>query len=70
MLRILGVEELVVKDIDGYVDLAVNLGTDAAARKGLAARILASRGALFERDEPLRALEDFLERAALEGRAG
>ena len=68
MLRILGVEGLVVKDVDGYVDLAVNLGRDAAARKGLAARILASRGALFERDEPLRALEDFLERAALEGR--
>ena len=45
--------------------MAARLGRDRAQRKSIAERIVANRGELFERDEPLRALEDFLEKAAL-----
>jgi protein O-GlcNAc transferase len=65
MLRILGAGELVMEDIESYVDMAARLGRDRAQRKSIAERIVANRGELFERDEPLRALEDFLEKAAL-----
>jgi hypothetical protein len=42
----------------------VALGRDRERREALASRIAAGRGQLFERDEPVRAFEDFLERAA------
>ena len=66
MLRILGVGELVVADVESYVETAVRLGGDREWRNSIAERIVAHRGELFERDEPVRALEDFLVRAALE----
>jgi CRISPR-associated protein Csy1 len=66
MLRILGVDELVAGDIDQYLAIAGRLGRDAGYRAAIAARIRANLGNLFERDEPVRALEDFLERAARE----
>jgi CRISPR-associated protein Csy1 len=64
MLRALGVDSLIAPDVDAYVDAAVRVGTDAAERSALSQRLIANRGALFERDEPVRALADFLERAA------
>ena len=64
MLGILGVEELVAKDADDYVDKAARVGRDGAWRAELAKRIRAGREALFARDEPIRALEDFLAKAA------
>jgi CRISPR-associated protein Csy1 len=64
MLRGVGVPELIAKDADDYVARAVNLGRDREMRRSLSARILANREALFERDEPVRALERFLEDAA------
>ncbi|MGZ5649628.1 MAG: O-linked N-acetylglucosamine transferase, SPINDLY family protein [Usitatibacter sp.] len=69
MLRILGVGELVVDDVDSYIDTAVKLGKDAARRKALSERIIANRGDLFEREEPIRALEEFLSSAAQGRRA-
>lgn len=63
MLHILGVPELVVADLDAHVDTVVRLGRDRDQREALRERILANRPLLFERDEPIRALEDFLERA-------
>ena len=69
MLRALGAPELVQDSIEGYVQTAVRLGRDAAQRSALRERLLANRGALFERDEPVRALEDFLERAVREAPA-
>jgi len=45
------------------VQKAVSLGRDPVRRRALRDRILANRPALFERDEPIRALEAFLERA-------
>ena len=63
MLRILGAPELIAADRDEYVRTAVRLGMDADERRGLSERLRANRLELFERDEPIRALEDLLERA-------
>jgi CRISPR-associated protein Csy1 len=64
MLHTLGAGELVARDADTYVETAVALGRDADRRRALSQAILANRGVLFERDEPVRALGDFLEKAA------
>jgi protein O-GlcNAc transferase len=64
MLRAVGMEELVARDRAEYVAKAVAIGRDRDRRRHLSERIAAGRGALFEREEPLRALEDFLEKAA------
>jgi CRISPR-associated protein Csy1 len=66
MLRAVGADELVTEDLDGYLDTAERIGRDAAARAAVVERIRANLGSLFERDEPVRALEDFLERAVRE----
>ncbi len=64
MLRLLGVPELIVSSPEEYVATAVRLGTDREERAAVSGRIKAALGNLFERDEPVRALEAFLERAA------
>jgi CRISPR-associated protein Csy1 len=64
MLRAMGLDELVAVDLDDHVAKAVALGRDPQRREAIAERIRAGRGALFGRDEPIRALEDFLGRAA------
>ncbi len=64
MLRILGADELVASSAEEYVETAVRLGTDAEERRAVSERIGANLGELFERDEPVRALEKFLEAAA------
>ena len=61
MAQILGVPELAARDAAEYVDIAVRLGKSPDERRAIADRIAANRGALFERDEPVRALERFLE---------
>jgi len=66
MLRILGADELIARDLDDYVAKAVSLGRDMDRRLSLRQRILNQRPQLFERDEPIRALEDFLARAVNE----
>jgi len=63
MLRILGLEELVASDAEDYAAKAVALGADAERRRSISQRIASRRGELFERDEPLRALEAFFEGA-------
>lgn len=64
MLGILGVPELVAADAAQYVEIAARLGRDAGSRRSLSARMRAGHGSLFLRDEPIRELESFLERAA------
>lgn len=66
MLETLGAPELIVGDAEAYVETAVRLGRDAAERRALSERLLANGEALFGRDEPVRALEDFLEKAVRE----
>jgi CRISPR-associated protein Csy1 len=64
MLRALDMPQLVVADREAYVATAVRLGGSAEERRELSQRIIRNRERLFERDEPVRALEEFLERAA------
>lgn len=63
MLRLLGVEELITASAEEYAARAVAVGTDRAQRDALSRRIEAGLGALFDRDEPVAAFADFLERA-------
>lgn len=63
MLRMAGVDELVVDSDDAYVALATALGNDPARRAELSRRLEHGRAALFSRDEPIRALEEFLRQA-------
>jgi CRISPR-associated protein Csy1 len=63
MLRLLGVEELIARDVADYVDIAVRVGGDREFRAALSARIKAGLPTLFDRDEPIRELEAFLEKA-------
>ncbi len=63
MLEMLGVPELITADFDSQVATALRLGADADERRALSERIRAHRDRLFERDEPVRALEAFLEQA-------
>jgi CRISPR-associated protein Csy1 len=62
MLRILGAPELVVRDTEEYVQTAIRLGGDAGERRAISEKLRANRLELFERDEPIRALEGQLER--------
>jgi CRISPR-associated protein Csy1 len=64
MLAALGLDELVVADDAGYVAKAIALGGDRTHRLALRQRMAEARAALFERDEPIRALEQILEREA------
>jgi CRISPR-associated protein Csy1 len=63
MLRTLGAPELITRDAEHYVQTALRLGRDAGERRSISERLKSNRDALFERDEPVRALEDLLERA-------
>lgn len=63
MLKALGAPELVATDADGYVQTALRLGQDPEERRSISERLKGNRLELFERDEPIRALEDLLERA-------
>lgn len=61
MLRILGAEELVVPDAKALVAKAVELASESGQREVLTRKLTDSRGQLFDRQEPIRALEDFLD---------
>jgi CRISPR-associated protein Csy1 len=64
MLGAMGLDELVARGAEDYVAKAIALGRDRERRDDVARRIRAGRDVLFGRDEAIRALEDFLERAA------
>ena len=66
MLEMLGVPELVARDSGEYVEVAARVGRDPQWRRALSARIRAGHGAVFGRDEAIRALETFLARAVLQ----
>ena len=61
MLEILGLPELVAHDIDSLVATAMRVATE---RDAISSRITQNLSRLFDRDEPIRALEDCLERIA------
>jgi protein O-GlcNAc transferase len=63
MLSILGVDELIAKDVDDYLRIALGLGQDAAYRAQVRARILDNRQKLFDDKSATDALADFLKKA-------
>jgi protein O-GlcNAc transferase len=67
MLEEIGVADLVARDPAHFVEMATRIAGDRDERLALSERIRAGCGQLFGRDEPVRALERFLERAAREG---
>jgi CRISPR-associated protein Csy1 len=60
MLQMAGVPELVARDADDYVRIAVRLGTDATWSAAQSARPAAGAAAVFDRREPIEALARFL----------
>ncbi len=66
MLRMIGVEDTVAKDVDDYIAIAVRLGNDEGWRRQMRAKIEANRGKLYDDQACVRGLEDFLIRAVAE----
>lgn len=64
MLRLLEADELIARDIDAYVDIAVDLCRDRGRRDGLRARLRQNVDRLFEPVEVMPALAAFFERVA------
>ena len=60
MLRQIGVDELVARDEDDYVAIAVRLGTDAQARLAAVEHIAAGKAALFDDAGVIDAFASFL----------
>ena len=69
MLRLMGIEELIATDEDDYFARVLAIANDRGRRESLSQRLKAAHPVLFGRDEPIRALEQFLERAIEESRA-
>lgn len=67
MLGMLGLEELVAADEAGYLELAQSVARDGPRNAALRRAIAERRGALFDRPEPIRALEETLLRMAQGG---
>lgn len=68
MLKLAGVEELIAVNADEYVRIATRLGRDLAWRAAIRDKLGAGVDRLFEREEPITALEQFLEGCATAGR--
>ncbi|MEO6565622.1 MAG: tetratricopeptide repeat protein [Casimicrobiaceae bacterium] len=62
MLGLMGIGELVAKDADDYVRIAVRLASDRAWRDAMSARIAVSRAKIFDDVAPINAVADFLRR--------
>jgi CRISPR-associated protein Csy1 len=70
MLRMIGLDALVAGTEDEYVRLAVEVARDRDRNRALREAIVAGRGALFDRREPIQALEHALLEAAAAGYTG
>jgi CRISPR-associated protein Csy1 len=62
MLRLMGIDELVARDPDHYVEIAARLCLDGAWRDAVRARIVAARDRVFDDPAPIAALAEFLQR--------
>ena len=63
ILRMLDVPETIAANLEDYIDIAVRLARDSQARKQIVDRMAARKHELYFDRAPVRALEDFLERA-------
>ena len=61
ILRRIGLPELIAEDFDDLVTIAVRAGTDAAWRGELSSFIARNKHRLYDDQEPIAALMDFLE---------
>lgn len=64
MLRITGLSELVAADAAAYAEKALAVAADPDRRADISRRMREGHAALFGRDEPIRALEEFLAKVA------
>ena len=60
MLRLMGIDELVVADSDDYVRLVADLARDPALRESFAERIRQSRRRIFDDTAPVVAFTQWL----------
>jgi predicted O-linked N-acetylglucosamine transferase (SPINDLY family) len=63
MLRLLGLDELVARDVADYVRIATRLAQDGAWRHGLSARIHSRKAELYRDHTAVEALANFLRTA-------
>jgi protein O-GlcNAc transferase len=61
MLRAMDASELIANDRAAYVDTAIALASDAAMRASLRQKLIANRGAIFDRTEPVKQLAEHLQ---------
>ncbi len=64
ILTLAGVPELIARDGDDYVRIAARVGREHGWRAALGARLRAGQGAVFDRSEPVAALQRFFEEVA------
>jgi len=64
MYRQMGYSDLLAKDSDDYIRIALRIGTDPGERSAARAAILDSCGVLYDDQPIVRELEDFWEQAA------
>jgi predicted O-linked N-acetylglucosamine transferase (SPINDLY family) len=69
ILEMMGVTETIADTLDAYVATAARLARDPAWRKAIGAKIAANQHRLYRDRAPIAALEEFLDKAAREGRA-
>jgi tetratricopeptide (TPR) repeat protein len=62
MLRTIGVEELVARDLEEYVAIALRIAQDRSYREAICARVREGLPRLIDRNEPVEALAAALER--------
>jgi protein O-GlcNAc transferase len=63
ILKRLELDEVIAKDEDEFIEIAVKLGLDQEFREDVAKKVKARKDRLFEDEVPIRALEDFFARS-------
>lgn len=59
MLKCMGLNELIAKDQDDYIERAIKIGTDHAWRQQVVQRIFAGSNKIFEMETSIRQMESF-----------
>jgi predicted O-linked N-acetylglucosamine transferase (SPINDLY family)/tetratricopeptide (TPR) repeat protein len=70
MLRMIGVEDTVAKNVDDYIAIAIRLGRDPEFRAQIRAKVAANRHKLYNDETCVRGLEKFLVEAVARARTG
>ncbi|MBF0168356.1 MAG: O-linked N-acetylglucosamine transferase, SPINDLY family protein [Alphaproteobacteria bacterium] len=63
ILKRLDLDDCIAKDTEGFVEIAVRLGSDSSSRQEIRDRIAAGRDRLFNDLAPVRALEEIVAKA-------